>query len=1040
LPPNDPVEALWRAAPAPALRVWADAPGPAPRVDEAGPASRADAPGPAPRAEPNEAARRLAVAASLGETGWAGLAAAARAQPAGQRFVHRPGVGDFALRCTPLPLPDGLLVWIEPGPPGVAERLLADQLHLVQEFGRMGFFVRDLATNEGHWDEHVYRIFGLDPALTTPRFDDAVARCVHPEDREALMRFHATLLGHAGRHGNRFRIVRPDGEVRHLHSVFEVRPGAAGGPGTMVGVLVDDTDAVRRDQAQQRDVRHLERAAQLAGLSVRRLDLLTQRIRFNAAGFDVIGMRPDAEGIPVEYMRSTIHPDDRAAVEAAAEAAAREHRVIDVLARYRNRDGSWRTLLTRRVAERDEQGRALALTGVSLDLTQQAQVQAEAAAAAARTALAVEALGVGFWSLDGQTGVVHWDEQMFRIHQREPERGAPRRDEWIEEHVHPQDQAWMAERQARANARWEPVNDAVFRVPDEGGRERWVQSWARRTHRDGGRVCFGMHLDVTERVHAEQRAVRERERTQFALAAAEVGVWERDASGRLVFWNEAMFRIRGFDPADPRPLDELASLARDPGGRDDSRDWLLADRADGEPYRRERRIRHAGGGWRWIVSQGRILRGADGRRLGMAGINLDVTERRAAEQLRVDKELAEQGQREMGAFLGRVSHELRTPMNAIVGFTRLMADDPLERPSPGQRRRIEHVQRAGAQLLEMIDGLLDIVHVEQGGAHEGDESAWAPAVASALARLGPMAERRGVRIERDGATSLPGAVRCSPPRLVALLVPLLAHAVGRCPGGGALHLRVEDEDAAGTTMSVLVVRDPGAAPSRDERALLLESIGGAPGSESGGFAPGRETGGFAPGGETGGFAPLGPGLAQRLVAALGGHVVIAAAAGGGGELRIALPAAVAAATGGGAAAPAAGREGGAPLVVLCVEDNPVNQLLVREMLALRNDVELHAAEDAASALAMAARVTPELVLLDLQLPDRPGVEVLHALRADPATARARVVALTANAMPADMAAMRAAGFDDFWTKPIDLGRFQAGIDEAVAAVRARRAA
>jgi CheY-like chemotaxis protein len=124
--------------------------------------------------------------------------------------------------------------------------------------------------------------------------------------------------------------------------------------------------------------------------------------------------------------------------------------------------------------------------------------------------------------------------------------------------------------------------------------------------------------------------------------------------------------------------------------------------------------------------------------------------------------------------------------------------------------------------------------------------------------------------------------------------------------------------------------------------------------------------------------------------------------------------------------------------LLCIEDNPVNMMLVREVLALRPVVQFQGAELGEQGLELAFAWCPDMVLLDLQLPDMHGFEVLRRLRGEPGLAGLRVVALSANAMPQDVQAALDAGFDDYWTKPIEIDGFLARIDAMVAAGAASR--
>lgn len=115
------------------------------------------------------------------------------------------------------------------------------------------------------------------------------------------------------------------------------------------------------------------------------------------------------------------------------------------------------------------------------------------------------------------------------------------------------------------------------------------------------------------------------------------------------------------------------------------------------------------------------------------------------------------------------------------------------------------------------------------------------------------------------------------------------------------------------------------------------------------------------------------------------------------------------------------------LVVLHVEDEPTNLLLVRSILSRRTDVSLHEATTGAEALALARRIPPDVVLLDLELPDTDGVSVVRAMRKTPAGIRARIVIVTAHDLSAVQERVVAAGADDVLTKPLDVERILAAV-------------
>ncbi|HJV63211.1 MAG TPA: hybrid sensor histidine kinase/response regulator, partial [Albitalea sp.] len=172
-------------------------------------------------------------------------------------------------------------------------------------------------------------------------------------------------------------------------------------------------------------------------------------------------------------------------------------------------------------------------------------------------------------------------------------------------------------------------------------------------------------------------------------------------------------------------------------------------------------------------------------------------------------------------------------------------------------------------------------------------------------------------------------------------------------------------------------------------------------------------------------------IVRALVERMGGRIEVHSRAHQGSEFCVWLPAAQAAAMAPAeplpppAHAPAAI---GAPIDVLYIEDNPVNVLLVQEIVAMRPQVRLHVATDGRSGIARALALRPRAVLIDLQLPDIDGFEVLRTLRGQPSLEGLTCIALSANAMPEDIARARRVGFDDYWTKPIDFGRMLDGLD------------
>lgn len=125
--------------------------------------------------------------------------------------------------------------------------------------------------------------------------------------------------------------------------------------------------------------------------------------------------------------------------------------------------------------------------------------------------------------------------------------------------------------------------------------------------------------------------------------------------------------------------------------------------------------------------------------------------------------------------------------------------------------------------------------------------------------------------------------------------------------------------------------------------------------------------------------------------------------------------------------------------LLCVEDNPVNAALLSELLEMRPGVQYMICADGESALAAANDLVPDMFLLDMHFPEMSGTRLMLKFRADARHARGRYIALSADAMPTQIEAARSAGFDAYWTKPLDVHDFLAALDDMVHAMRQRLA-
>ena len=369
-------------------------------------------------------------------------------------------------------------------------------------------------------------------------------------------------------------------------------------------------------------------------------------------------------------------------------------------------------------------------------------------------------------------------------------------------------------------------------------------------------------------------------------------------------------------------------------------------------------------------------------------------------------------------YLSRMSHELRTPLNAIIGFAQLLEMEELD---DGKRESLRHILSGGRHLLGLINEVLDIAAIEANRLPLSLEPvAVAQVMGETVSLIRPLADDHSILLvgpTQECAQYVLGDRQ----RLKQILLNLLSNAVKYNRVGGSVHLACERVSDGWLRIKVTDT-GPGISPEGLERIFVpFERVGGEQNRVEG----------------TG----LGLPLSQRLAQAMGGSLGVATTLEQGSSFWVDL-----AMTEGPNGheqlhhLPLAAREdGGRPrpgLRVLCIEDNLSNLQLVEQIMNQRPGVELISAMRPELGLELAIQHRPDLILLDMHLPDMPGEDVLHRLRTNPRTAEVPVVVLSADARSNLIKRMLEQGARGFLTKPLDVKELLGVLDD-VAATLAR---
>ena len=338
-------------------------------------------------------------------------------------------------------------------------------------------------------------------------------------------------------------------------------------------------------------------------------------------------------------------------------------------------------------------------------------------------------------------------------------------------------------------------------------------------------------------------------------------------------------------------------------------------------------------------------------------------------------------------FLANMSHELRTPLNAIIGFSQVLREGMVGDVNAKQAEYLDDILSSGNHLLSLINDVLDLSKVEAGQV----ELQVAPfslqdALERGVSMVREQATTEGVQVtlhKNGGLDVVSGDER----RIRQVIFNLLSNAVKFTPAGGQVDVSATRVDGE---MRVSVA-DSGPGIAAEDLDRIFEEF-----QQTEAGAKQREGTG------------LGLALSKRFVEMHGGRIWCESEIGKGSTFEFTLPA-------------EAGRAMTGPQI-LVVEDNERNMKLFCDVLQASGYRTLEATTGE-SAVELALEHGPDLVLMDIQLPDIDGVEALGRLRADERSATLPVLALTAQAMEGDRERFLAAGFDGYLSKPVDIAEF-----------------
>jgi signal transduction histidine kinase/CheY-like chemotaxis protein/HAMP domain-containing protein len=539
------------------------------------------------------------------------------------------------------------------------------------------------------------------------------------------------------------------------------------------------------------------------------------------------------------------------------------------------------------------------------------------------------------------------------------------------------------------------AGDTAAAIPAPGPDEIGAMARALALFRDS--------LEERNRLAAESE--RQRQTLATAIATISEGFALYDADDRIVLCND---HFREFWPG-------LADLIR-PGiafrqiveataerglvelGDQSAAEWV-------EERLRRRRTPH---GFVEYNFQGRWVRISERRTPdgGVVAVFTDITElKRRQIELEQAREQSETANRAKSQFLANMSHELRTPLNAVIGYSEMLQDEAADSGQDGFIPDLKKIEDAGRHLLSLINDILDLSKIEAGKMDiYAEHVEIIPLVDEVRAIIEPLAGRNGNKLAIKCPPSI-GGMQTDRTKLKQALLNLLSNGA-KFTKNGRLELAIERSETAGGNTVRFAVSDTGIGMSEAQLGNLFQPFTQADASTT------KKYGGTG----------LGLAITRHFCQMLGGDVTATSRPGAGSTFTIVLPdGVVAPVEPAGAAVPQISGEISSTITVLVVDDDSAAHDLLAAGLG-REGYRLVHARNGEDALALARKIRPDAITLDVMMPKLDGWAVLTSLKADPELCTIPVVMVT---ILADRGIGLSLGAAEFMTKPVDRNRLAA---------------
>jgi len=884
-----------------------------------------------------------------------------------------------------------------------------EQLKLALASGRMGTWTISLANNKFALSDEAYMIFGLGKECDTT--DSAINELIHPDDRERVSQALSRAIRSGESYSDKYRILRPDGEVRWLNSRGQAVYDSENKPFLLAGIVMDISETKAVEQKLDERTRLLETILEQMPMAVVVAEAPTGRLLFANKRLDEVwrhsfklaaGIGNDSQHFGFHKDGRPYEGDDWPLARAILKGEITVGEEIDAILG----DGSRGIIRVSAAPVRDREGRIVAGVGLAENVTERKVNEQKLTETLAILEAIMETSTDAIYIKDRQSRMIYGNPATFRHIGRPAEEVLGKNDIESLGPGRGGEEIVEIDRQIMQSGQRQIIEELVG---PEGDQRVFQSNKAPYRDSDGNIIgLVGISRNITEQRHATEALRRSEATLRTILDRLPVGVVVASPAGDIIQFNQKILDIWGeCGTIGMERYKEFEGYRIDSGKRIAIHEWALARALLKKEIVLNEviRIRAFDGKDKIILNSALPIQTESGQPTGAIAVIQDITDQKRLEQeLRSAKDAAEAANEMKSAFLANMSHEIRTPLGAILGFADLLRETHLD--SEERENYHEIIKRNGEQLSSLINDILDLSKIEAGQLKT--EILRAPirsAIEEVCSLLSVKAHAKGLELHWTIDDAVPELIGTDPLRLRQILTNVIGNAIKFTKRGS-----IDVHASPGTKSTLcLTVSDTGIGIAHEQRANLFKPFSQADTSIT------RRYGGTG----------LGLTLSRRLANALGGDLILKSSCLGVGSAfeltlddqftasansRSSLHSAHA-----GNGSRAGEREKLKGLRLLLVEDATDNQMLITQIMK-RHGANVELASNGREGVEKAMAGDHDLILMDIQMPVMDGYTATQTLREQ--GFQRPIVALTAHAMNEVRKKCLNVGCNDQLTKPI----------------------